>query len=778
MKILCIIYILILYSSTLIAQGLQDWQTITYMNNVTDMLYSDGSIWVSTTGGGYKFNIRDSSAIKYTNIDGLGSLDLSSIEKDQYNHIIAASGDGTINMYMENFNDWTVYNNLNGTKIVDLYTLADTLWVATNTGVAVFLIDENSLEFRDYYDNLPLEPGIAYRVAVFNNRIYYATEKGLLHAPSNFIKYNLKLTESWQLITTDSGLPTNSVRDLVPTRDSLYVATTGGVATISKDGTTAILSSWTSGIVTKMLISENTRYFIREVDYFKWIDEKWVWVENENIRINTAVLDDQNELWTGRQDAGIKKRPWQHAYKIDGPASNHVGVLIKDRRGTLWISSGKFKLSHHYGFYRYDFPDWTNYMFYNGDWFRKNSMAYVYEDRSDRIWFGAWGGGVVTVHNDEIDYYHSWAGEGKMTVSTAEGVEEFQLPEVPANKRPCLAGADIRDPDYTVIPYFIEDIFGNLWLANHLSSDLNYLAVMPRNEQGNLDMDCTGWTYFGSNIGITNKESEISALAFDDFGRLWIGTFTSGILVFDYNGTVDDRTDDKGLIRVNTSNANIFSNTILALSKDQDGVMWIGTAGGLNSFDGTNFYKHVGETGPVENKINQIFVDDFNNKWLATDGGLSVLQSNKSPWESQAWVHYTTENSGLPSKIVNSVYVDSKSSEAYIGTEGGLSIFSGSFAEYKENLESVVAGPSPFILDQTSHFTIKNLVYGASVKILNINGRLVRVLSENNGTVEGGRAVWDGRDENNSNVPSGIYLYLIYNEEGITGNGKIAVIKP
>ena len=59
-----------------------------------------------------------------------------------------------------------------------------------------------------------------------------------------------------------------------------------------------------------------------------------------------------------------------------------------------------------------------------------------------------------------------------------------------------------------------------------------------------------------------------------------------------------------------------------------------------------------------------------------------------------------------------------------------------------------------------------------------MNGRLVRVLSENNGLVEGGRAVWDGGDENNSKVPSGIYLYLIYNEEGITGNGKIAVIKP
>jgi len=777
LRIIRVFCFLILMVPILFAQGLQDWETITYMNDVTDMLYSEGIMWVSTSGGVYKYTIQDSNAVKYTNIDGLGSLDLSSIEKDQYNHIITASRNGSISIYFESVDSWNVYNDLNGTEIVDLYSNADTLWVATTNGVGVFLIEESKLEFRDYYDNLPLEPENAYRVAVFNNRIYYATENGLLHAPSDFIKYNLKLADAWQVTTTTNGLPSNSVRDLVPTLDSLYVATSGGVGIILNDGTVALLSSWNSGMVTKILISGDTRYFIREVDYYKWVDGGWSFVANENIHINTGVLDGMQELWTGRKQGGIKKRTWQDAYKIDGPASNYVGVLVKDHRGTLWISSGKFKLSHPFGFYRYEFPDWTNYAFYNGDWSRKNAMAYVYEDRDGRIWFGAWGGGVVTLYNEEIDYYHSWSGDGKMTISTAEGIDEYLLPEIPEN-RSCLSEADISASDYTVIPSIIEDQAGNVWIANHLSKDLKYLAVIPRNSEGVLEMDCSEWIYFGYNIGISSSESEISSLAFDDYGRLWMGTFNSGILVYDFNGTIDNRSDDQGLIRVNTSNANLFSNTILALSKDQDGVIWIGTAGGLNSFDGASFYKHVGETGPVDNKINQICVDNFNNKWVATDGGMSVLQSDKSPWDNDAWVHYTTENSGLPSNLVNGIYVDSKSSEAYIGTETGLSIFSGSFAEYKENLESIIAGPSPFILDESSQFVIKNLVYGASIKILNMNGRLVRVLSESNGMVEGGRAVWDGRDETNSKVPSGIYLYLIYNDEGITGNGKVAVIKP
>ena len=64
------------------------------------------------------------------------------------------------------------------------------------------------------------------------------------------------------------------------------------------------------------------------------------------------------------------------------------------------------------------------------------------------------------------------------------------------------------------------------------------------------------------------------------------------------------------------------------------------------------------------------------------------------------------------------------------------------------------------------------------VKIFNINGRLTKVLSQDNGSIQGSRAFWDGHDSNNNLVPSGIYIYLVFNDEGLTGRGKIAVVKP
>jgi ligand-binding sensor domain-containing protein len=748
------------------------------MNDITDMVRSENEIWVSTTGGIYKFVPEDSTYQVFTNIDGLGSLDLSSVETDRYNKVLASSRDGLINRYNRDTGLWKVYSNLKGEEIVDLFSIHDTLWVATNRGVGVFLISEDYLEFRDFYSNLPLRVEKAYRITVHNRRVYYATENGLLHAPSDFIKNNLKISEAWKLLTVNDGLPGNSIRDVVPAEDSLLVATGVGAASIDNNISVSKINSWTGGFVSRILVSGLDVYFIRGSDYYKQSESSWILINNEDKLITAGIIDNFSVLWIGLDNGGIKKSFWNHSFLIDGPASNYIGVLTKDRNGTLWIANGKFKVAQNHGFYNYDFNHWTNFKYYDNEWIRKNYVVSIYEDLTGKIWYGAWGGGISIIDDGLIDYYHGWPGEGRLKISTVDREEELILPELAAEKRGCFSPVPVAVDDYLVVPYFLEDEFGNLWCTNHGAGDGNYLAVIPRNENGNLEPDCSSWSYFGQNIGFSDDEGQVSSLEFDGFNRLWIGTFQFGILVFDYNGTVENRSDDQPLIRVNTGNAGLFSNTILSIKRDLDGIMWIGTTGGLSSFDGQNFFKHIGEVGPIENKINQIYVDSFNNKWFATDGGLSILKADESPWDTGAWVHFTQDNSGLPNKIVNSIYVDQNKGEAYIGTESGLSIYSGSFSEIKEELNSVISGPSPFVLDDNTEFVIKNLVFGASVKILNVNGRLVRTLSRENGRVEGGRATWDGRDQSNTKVSSGVYIYLIYNEEGITASGKIAVINP
>lgn len=207
MRHVYIIVFLFLLVMCLYGQGMNDWKTITYMNDVTDLVHHKDDIWVATTGGVYRFDPVDSTHVFFNNLDGLGSIDMTTIDKDVYNRIIAGSRDGTINRYDPESDHWTVYRNLSGEEITDIYTIEDTLWVATNNGVGVYLIHPDNLEFRDFYNNLPLTSDKSYRISVYNKRVFYATKNGLIQAPSNFIKNNLKIAEAWKTITVSDGLP-------------------------------------------------------------------------------------------------------------------------------------------------------------------------------------------------------------------------------------------------------------------------------------------------------------------------------------------------------------------------------------------------------------------------------------------------------------------------------------------------------------------------------------------------------------------------------------------
>ena len=762
--------------TSIFAQNIQDWQTFSYMNNITDILHHENHIWVTTTGGAYDFNISDSTTKAYTNIEGLSSINLASLAKDQYNNIIFISADGKISVYSLESNIWSYENSLAGQNVADIEIVDDTLWVAADGGVGVFVHIGSTYEFRDFYDDLPVIPEQSNKIAHFNNKIYYATVNGLLYAPSNFVKFNLKSKDNWKLYNTNSILPNNNVKTLEVLNDTLFIGTENGALRIGKDSWSDNAYNWSAGVVNNIILNNDSLYFFRNSDYYVYNGTNWLWVAGLNQNVNCITKDDNKNIWVGFKDSGIMKLNWKDPYLNDGPASNHVGRVVKDKSGNLWMTSGKFKVYYTSGFYKYDFNSWTNFKFYDNNWNWKNSTDVVFADRDGNVWIGAWGGGTTVISDTGITNFHSWPDSGRLIVSTSTSNQEFKYSGIAEKYKNCFPPTPLGGGYYCVVTDFVEDADGNLWAGVHSSENFKYILAIPRNSNNSLSYDCSNWVYYGNNVGMGPVEGEVSLMDFDDFGRLWFGTFSGGIVILDYNKTLNNSSDDQ-IFKIGLED-NLYSNTVLCIKKDHDGVMWIGTAAGLNSYDGQNFYKHVGETGPIENKINYIFVDDFNNKWFATDGGLSILEGDKSPWEESAWSHYTTENSGLANEIVNSVYVDSDKGEAYIGTEGGLSIFKGAFSEIRSNYDFLTGGPNPFFVDNNSGvFTLKNLMVNSTVKILNINGKLIRILSEENGLIQGSRAQWDGRDSNNNLVASGIYIYLVYTEEGVTGKGKLSVIR-
>ncbi len=71
---------------------------------------------------------------------------------------------------------------------------------------------------------------------------------------------------------------------------------------------------------------------------------------------------------------------------------------------------------------------------------------------------------------------------------------------------------------------------------------------------------------------------------------------------------------------------------ISAIIQTKDGVMWIGTANGLNSYDGYNFTPYNTFTEGIHlssSRINCLMEDSLGNIWVGTNAGLNKISEDR-----------------------------------------------------------------------------------------------------------------------------------------------------
>ncbi len=92
----------------------------------------------------------------------------------------------------------------------------------------------------------------------------------------------------------------------------------------------------------------------------------------------------------------------------------------------------------------------------------------------------------------------------------------------------------------------------------------------------------------------------------------------------------------------------------------------------------------------------------------------------------------------------------------------------------RTHLADVFTYPNPYHpKDGTNAITFANLTRDADIRILTIDGQLVRTLHEDNGD---GGVQWDLRDENGKDVAAGIYLYRVESSKQ-SAMGKLAILR-
>ena len=167
--------------------------------------------------------------------------------------------------------------------------------------------------------------------------------------------------------------------------------------------------------------------------------------------------------------------------------------------------------------------------------------------------------------------------------------------------------------------------------------------------------------------------------------------------------------------------------------------------------------------------INTVQTDGGNRIWFGTNRGLWVFDENTA---EQVAV-FTIENSPLPSDVILDLAYDGATGEVFVATDKGMVSYRSASSTGARQHSNVNIFPNPVRPDYSGLVGITGLARNATIKVTDINGNLVRELDAN-----GGSASWDLRDQNGSNLVTGIYFFFSSDRDAEeTFVGKIAVIR-
>ena len=249
-------------------------------------------------------------------------------------------------------------------------------------------------------------------------------------------------------------------------------------------------------------------------------------------------------------------------------------------------------------------------------------------------------------------------------------------------------------------------------------------------------------------------------------GLSWIiGPKQQGILLF-------QKQNNQSVWRqLNTGkgSGNLPSMEVTAIAEDKDGTIWVGTDNGIAIFqcnsineacdaylpivesNGFNGYLFQRET------IHSISIDGANRKWIGTNNGAWLISKDGT----EVLQHFTTENSPLPNNTVLSIGIEPSEGDVFFFTKNEIISYRGNATEPSATQAAIKIYPNPIAPNYNGPILIKNLVNNALVKITDINGQLMmqtRAL--------GGQAIWNGRNQYQQKVASGIYLIFVRDDMG------------
>jgi ligand-binding sensor domain-containing protein len=753
MKLNKLILFLTLLQAAVLPQNVIGWKNYSDMKNVSGGVFSSDTLWAATGGGVFQLHILDSIYNTFNKTEGLNGSAITAITKDIYGKIWLGSQNGTIDVYNPYTNSFKrildVYNSgrtlrqINYLRVVD-----DIIYVSTDFGLST--INSKTYSFVDTYFKFGnLASNIKVNSSFGIDQLFVPTELGLaVQVPG---ATNLSAPESWEVYTTINGLGSNKVFKVDKFRDTIIVSSDKGFVYFNGSSYSRILPQFNQSYISDFLIAGDTLFILTEETvssvkrstlYFYLNGSVQQYASNLPL-INKIIASQNNKLILATVNGVmILSENNSEYYFPDGPQSNFFSDLSVDKQMNLWVASGTDVSG--IGFYKFDGETWKNYNLTSTPEILSNSYYNTFSAPDGTTYLGSFGGGFTRINST-----------GDITV--------FNTTNTP------MLGTT-RTPEYLVIPGLRTDSKSNLWILNHDAVNRKTLSMLTKDSV---------WYHF-VNPSDSNL-NQYTKILIDQYDTKWFVSAApakSGLFYFNENNTLSNLNDDKSGFLSQTNGLN--SNNVSSLALDKRGDLWIGTNLGVNVISNTSVV--LGNLSTPQFKISSVFslrqysinciaVDPINRKWIGTNQGLIVVSSDGT----NLIAAYDTKNSPLLSDQIKSITIDDQRGIVYIGVDGGLTSVQTSAILPKENFDGLSIYPSPFILRQSNNtLKIDGLIRDTDIKVLSVSGKLIKEFSSPGGRI----AYWDGRDESENLVSTGIYFVVAYDKEGNNiATGKIAIIR-
>lgn len=743
------------------------WNAYVSYNSIVSVSSGSQKIIAASDNAIFTFDLEDEFIRKYSSLDGLSGETISKIHYAESSDIIIIGyANGLIEIIKPDGNVLTVVDIINKSTIpqnkkgINHFTSdGNLIYIATDFGVAVY--DISTFQFGDtYFLGNNGSTVTVTQTAIYNNILYASCRDngGLKYIDldnPNKIDFN-----QWQTYTGNYfGVQVVSNK-LFTVKSDRIIYELEQTGLIPREPLQSIPIDFRAGFDQLVLTFSN------EIQLFD-NDLNLIFVEtiptNSNLRFSETLLENQ-EVFTGTNLEGLMRLDLsaQHDNSFiipSGPILNQP-FKIKATNNELWVSYGAYSETFNpynpsidkRGISRLINDEWTNIPYDSLLGAQELNSIAINPSNPDQVFISSLFDGLLELNDTIPKMLHDDSNSSLLPISSTS--DQLRI------------GASSFDNS------------GVLWVTNVMSNDHLHAYNISSNNWKSYDLS--------SDVdNLTAGDRGTNELVVDDNGTVWLANNREGVIGVKTVGNFE-------IVNISGEDTNMPSDIVKSIALDLNNNLWIGTKQGLRvlyntqgAFDDPNVEVDqiiVEEDGLAQELffsqfLTAIEVDGSNNKWVGTsDSGVFYV----SPDGQQTIYHFTKENSPLPSNSILDISIEKTTGEVFIATENGLVSFISGGTSTQGDLSKVYAYPNPVrpeydvlgysnLNNINKGLKLKGLTDNVNIKITDVVGNLVGEAQSNvnyrssskNFAIDGGTAIWNGKNLSNNIVATGVYLFLI-----------------